>query len=89
MTGDIVKQGVSKLKPQKTDVSRSYVSDALKSAPDLLYDQLATMFRSWLYHGTVTPSLLACSFYAIAEIFSERSLFIQGYCWVFHDTEDI
>ena len=62
VTGRVVKEVVSKLKPQKTDVSGSYVSDALKNAPDLLFDQLATMFRSWLYHGTVTPSLLACSF---------------------------
>ena len=62
VTGNIVKEAVSKLKPSKTDVSGSYVSDALKNAPDLLYDQLATNFRSWLVHGTVTPSLLACSF---------------------------
>ena len=62
VTGDIVKEAVAKLKAKKTDVSGSYVSDALKSAPDLLYDQLAKVFRSWLYHGTITPSLLACSF---------------------------
>ena len=62
VTGGIVKEAVAKLKPNKTDVSGSYVSDALKNAPDLLYDQLASVFRSWLYHGTVTPSLLACSF---------------------------
>ena len=62
VTGTVVKEAVAKLKPNKTDVSGSYVSDALKNAPDLLYDQLATHFRSWLVHGTVTPSLLACSF---------------------------
>ena len=62
VTGTVVKEAVAKLKPNKTDVSGSYVSDALKNAPDLLYDQLATQFRSWLVHGTVTPSLLACSF---------------------------
>ena len=62
VTGGIVKEAVAKLKPNKTDVSGSYVSDALKNAPDLFYDQLASIFRSWLYHGTVTPSLLACSF---------------------------
>ena len=38
------------------------MSDAIKNAPDILFDQLATVFRSWLYHGTVTASLLACSF---------------------------
>ena len=62
VTGKVVKEAVSKLKAQKSDVSGSFVSDALKNAPDLLFDQLATMFRSWFTHGTVTPSLLACSF---------------------------
>ena len=62
VSGDSVKVAVDKLKPNKSDVSGSYVSDALKHAPDLLYEQLATIFRSWLIHGTVTPSLLACSF---------------------------
>ena len=62
VTGIIVKEAVNKLKPRKTDVSGSYVSDALKTAPDLLYDQLASVFRSWLCHGSVTHSLLACSF---------------------------
>ena len=62
VTGVIVKEAVAKLKPGKTDVSGSYVSNALKHAPDLLYDQLANIFRSWLFHGTVTTSLLACSF---------------------------
>ena len=62
MTGTIVKEAIAKLKPKKTDVSGGYVSDALKNAPDLLYEQLATVYRSWLYHGTVTDSLLACSF---------------------------
>ena len=50
------------MKFSKNDVSDGFTSDALKHAPDLLYDQLAQVFRSWLYHGTVTSSLLACSF---------------------------
>ena len=62
MTGAIVKEAISRLKPKKVDISGSFVSDALKNAPDLLSDQLATVFRSWLYHGTVTPTLLACAF---------------------------
>ena len=32
------------------------------NAPDILFDQLAGIFRSWLLHGTVTLSLLACAF---------------------------
>ena len=62
VTGDIAREAVSKLKPRKTDVSGGYISDALKLAPELLFDQLAVVFQSWLCHGTVTGSLLACSF---------------------------
>ena len=62
VTGAAVKEAVAKLKLKKTDVTGSFVSDALKNSPDIMFDQLATVFRSWLYHGTVTHSLLACSF---------------------------
>ena len=62
VTGSVVKLAVSKLKPQKSDVSSSFTSDALLHAPDILFDQLATIFRSWLTHGHITPCLLACSF---------------------------
>ena len=50
------------LKPRKGDVSGGFSSDALINAPDLLFDQLAQIFQSWLFHGTVTLSLLACAF---------------------------
>ena len=64
---DIVKNAVCKLKPLKSDVSGSFVSDALKNAPDILFHQIAAIFRSWLYHGSVTESLLACSFLPILK----------------------
>lgn len=50
------------MKPKKGDVSESYTSDAILNAPDILFDLLASVFRSWLIHGTVTLSLLACAF---------------------------
>ena len=62
ITGDIVKEAIGRLKPQKSDVSGGFVSDALKNAPDIFHAQLSVVFKSWLYHGSVTPSLLACSF---------------------------
>ena len=62
VTDSVVKLAVSKLKPQKSDVSSSFTSDALLHAPDVLFDQLAAVFRSWLTHGHITPCLLACSF---------------------------
>ena len=48
LTGDVVKDAVARLKSGKTDVNGSYVSDALKNAPDLFYKQLASVFRSWM-----------------------------------------
>ena len=50
------------MKPSKGDVSGSYTSDAFLNAPDSFFDLLAPVFRSWLIHGTVTMSLLACAF---------------------------
>ena len=62
VTGAKVKEAVGLLKPKKTDVSGGFTSDGLLHAPDILFDQLASIFRSWLLHGTVTFSLLACAF---------------------------
>ena len=70
VTGDVVREAVAKLKPRKTDVSGSFVSDALKEAPNVLYDELALVFQSWLYHGTVTRSLL----HSFTEVIFERSM---------------
>ena len=57
-----MKQAACKIKPNKGDVSESYTSDAILNAPDVLFELLAGVFRSWLVHGTVTLSLLACAF---------------------------
>ena len=37
-------------------------SDAIKDAPDVMFDRIATVFRSWLVHGSVRCRLLACAF---------------------------
>ena len=62
ITADKVKQACSKMKPSKSDVSGGYTSDALLHAPDSLFDILAGVFQSFLIHGTVTKTLLACAF---------------------------
>jgi hypothetical protein len=62
VTGSVVKLAAVSMKKSKGDVTGSYSSDALRNAPDKFYDHLAAMFRSWLNHGTVTRSLLACAF---------------------------
>ena len=62
VTGAKVKEAVTLMKPFKSDVSKGFTSDALINGPQLLFDLLASVFRSWIYHGTVTKSLLVCAF---------------------------
>ena len=62
ITGEAVKAAACKLKPRKTDVSGGFTSDSLLHGPDILFQQLAAVFRGWVVHGTVTPSVLACAF---------------------------
>ena len=62
VTGSIVKEAVKQMRPRKADVSGGFTSDSLLNAPDILFDHLALVFRSFLLHGTVTLSLLACAF---------------------------
>ena len=62
VTAAKVKEAAISLKPKKSDVSGSFTSDAILNAPDILFDQLATIFRSFLVHGTLTSYLLACCF---------------------------
>ena len=50
------------MKKGKADVTGGFSSDAILNGPDVLFDKLAFIYRSWCVHGTVTPSLLACAF---------------------------
>ena len=46
VSGTKVKEAACLLKPKKSDISGGFTSDALLNAPDILFDQLATVFRS-------------------------------------------
>ena len=50
------------MKARKSDVSTAFSSEAFLNAPDILFEQMSAVFRSWITHGTITPCLLACSF---------------------------
>ena len=62
VTGLVVKQAALNLKPGKGDVTGGFCSNAIINAPDILFEHIAAIYRSFLFHGTVTSSLLACSF---------------------------
>ena len=40
----------------------------------MFYELLATVFRSWLTHGTVTRSFLACAFLPLVKGLKDPSL---------------
>jgi hypothetical protein len=48
VTGAFVKKAACKMKLGKGDVTEGYTSDAILNAPDILFDQLAMVYRSWL-----------------------------------------
>ena len=73
VTAERVKEAVGLLKPRKGDVSGGFTSDALINAPDILFEQLASIFQRWLIHGTVTLSLLT---FAGSSSFLE--VYVQG-----------
>ena len=60
--GEKVKEAACRMKPNKSDVSGGYSSDAILNGPDSLFHSLASIIRSFLTHATVTKSLLACAF---------------------------
>ena len=62
LTGEVVKEAVTRMKPHKLDVSQGWSSDSLLHGPDLLFEQLAYVFRCWMVHGYVTQTILACAF---------------------------
>ena len=57
-----MKKTAKLMKAEKSDVSGGFTSDAILNAPDLMFDHLASVYWSWLIHGSVTPVLLACAF---------------------------
>ena len=62
MTAEVVKRACSRIKPGKMDVSQSYFSDVFRNGPDLLYQTLAGIFKSFLVHGTIPLAILVCAF---------------------------
>ena len=74
VTGQVVKEASKRLLGNKGDVTGSYNRDMIKNCPDLFYDMLAAVFRSWLTHGTVTRSFLACAFLPLVKGLKDPSL---------------
>ena len=68
VTGEIVKEAITKMKPHKMDVSQGYTSDCLLHAPDILFNQLSMVFQDWMRHGVITQSILECAFIPLLKM---------------------
>ena len=62
ITGEEVAKACRRMRSGKIDVTQGYSSDVFSHAPPMLCKLLAEVFRSYLVHGTITVSILACSF---------------------------
>ena len=62
-----IKDAIDKIKSNKSDPLHDYSSDFRKHAPDILYEQLAVVIRSFVSHGHVTSSLLIATLVPIVK----------------------
>ena len=53
ITPEVVRSAAELLKPDKSDVSQLFSSDVFKHAPQILYDHIAAIFRSYVVHGSI------------------------------------
>ena len=63
ITGKIVKQACSRMKPGKVDVTESYTSDVLLNGPDLLLiflQQYSNLFLSMVQSPSRYSAVLSC-----------------------------
>ena len=64
---DVVKAAIKKLKNDKSDVSGTFTSDCLKSAPALFHEHLSRLFQAFLIHGYISHDLLICALSPIVK----------------------
>ena len=64
---ELVRAAIKKIKPDKSDVSGLFTSDCLKSAPEIFFTHLASLFRTSLSHGYISHNLLVCALSPIVK----------------------
>ena len=61
INSNLVKEALENIKANKSDPIYDFTSDFMKHAPDILFEHLAKVIKSFLIHGHVTKSLLLAS----------------------------
>ena len=79
ITAASVQNACNRMKGGKMDVTGSYSSDVFRYAPAALHEQLALVFRSFLVHGSITLSVLACSFMPLLKSIRKNPTKLDSY----------
>ena len=58
VTPEIIKEAVTRIKPQKSDPVFNFTSDCLRNAPPILYSHISNIIKSFLIHSHVSSVLL-------------------------------
>ena len=67
VTPDIVKEAVSRLNNSKTDPVFSFTSDFLKNSPDIMFEYLSVIIKSFLLHAHASSVLLLATLVPIIK----------------------
>ena len=67
VTDEIVHKAAMKLKEDKTDPIFEFTSDTIKNAPNLLYEHLSVIIKSYLIHSHVSTVLLLATLVPIVK----------------------
>ena len=67
VTPAVVKEATTHIKDDKTDPIFSFSSDCIKNGPDLLFEKLSLVLKSFLIHGHVTVFLLLATLVPIIK----------------------
>ena len=62
-----IKEGMEKIKANKSDPLHNFSSDFLKNAPGILYEHLVTVVKTFVIDGHVTQSLLLATLVPIVK----------------------
>jgi hypothetical protein len=79
LTGDIVKQAACKMKPNKGDVSEGYTSNAILNGPDIFFELLAAVVRSWKNPADVPSYRAIAGSSLILKLFDQVILVLWGH----------
>ena len=67
INGYVIQEALGKIKSKKSDPLYDFSSDCLKEAPEILYEYLANLLKSFMIHSHITGNLLSATLVPIVK----------------------